>query len=131
MLPQCNTLPAIFSPRPHKMSPRGPVHRESRDPEHTGYEHRRHPGGRRHNGGDPWNPCPATFGGTIQTSSSFIPGANLNWNGVVFPAVLWSLVPPPARAASGPWTQEMSSREGQACCFLLDRYYVLRKRPHV
>jgi len=31
-------------------------------------------------------PCPATFGGTIQTGSAFIPGGNLNWNNVIFPA---------------------------------------------
>ena len=31
------------------------------------------------------SPCPQTFGGTIQNGSAFIPGANLNWNGVVFP----------------------------------------------
>jgi hypothetical protein len=31
-------------------------------------------------------PCPQTFGGTIATGSAFIPGGNLNWNGVVFPA---------------------------------------------
>src|ERR1700674_4458586 len=30
-------------------------------------------------------PCPQTFGGTIQVGSAFIPGKNLNWNGVVFP----------------------------------------------
>jgi hypothetical protein len=40
-------------------------------------------------------PCPATFGGTIQTGSAFIPGGSLNWDpalnptlngGVIFPA---------------------------------------------
>jgi hypothetical protein len=31
-------------------------------------------------------PCPATFGGTIQLASLGIPAAQLNWNGVVFPA---------------------------------------------
>jgi hypothetical protein len=31
-------------------------------------------------------PCPATFGGTIQTGSAFISGGSLNWNNVIFPA---------------------------------------------
>ena len=31
-------------------------------------------------------PCPQNFGGTIGTGSLFVPGANFNWNGVVFPA---------------------------------------------
>jgi hypothetical protein len=30
-------------------------------------------------------PCPQTYGGTIKVLSAFIPGPNLNWNGVVFP----------------------------------------------
>jgi hypothetical protein len=30
-------------------------------------------------------PCPKTFGGTIQLGNPLIPGANLNWNGPVFP----------------------------------------------
>jgi hypothetical protein len=30
-------------------------------------------------------PCPQTFGGTIQLGTATIPASNLNWNGVVFP----------------------------------------------
>ncbi len=30
-------------------------------------------------------PCPQTFGGTIGIGKATIPGANLNWNGVVYP----------------------------------------------
>jgi Carboxypeptidase regulatory-like domain/TonB dependent receptor len=47
-------------------------------------------------------PCPQTFGGTIQVGSAFIPGANLNWNGVVFPqgAVLACTVASPCNLGS-------------------------------
>lgn len=33
-------------------------------------------------------PCPQTFGGTLVDGTAQIPGANLNWNGVVFPTGL-------------------------------------------